>query len=765
MSFLAKAALIVAMLLAPAAQARDGRAAEGANAGTISGRVEVETDRQRGPVRRAAITLTRNDGAATKTTGTDADGRYRFLGIAAGSYRLSARKSGFVAEPVHVSANIVGPGVVTANIEMQRAGAIEGRFVDSRGDPIAKLSVTADRWPMVPDDRTREPAHAAVTDDLGRFRVHTLPPGRYRVHATPPSPASTERLFYPGTTDPAEAQIVTVVSGQTLERLDFIVPVASPSPIAAEAMAAEAIAAERESVAAGRLARISGAVTRGDTGQAIPSAVVQILSGPGTTPSIRRHATTNSNGRFEFPGLASGSYELSATAHGFVASYTHGIARVIAVKAREGVDRADVVLTPASAVEVFVVDEFGDPTPGVVLQVAERRVASGVPIFFPVASPLWTTNSSDDRGWFRAAGLLPGDYYLLAIPEPFERSGPAGFATTYFPGVVSADAATPVHIEAGRDALDLRFGLVGARTATIAGVVTDLNGQPVPKAAVRLAPTYGGEVRAATIALISAGSDGRFIFPEVPEGTYVLQGGATGLFGSRAVSITPEPDRPLHTVALTLRPRITARGRIVFEGDPTPPRSAAAGSVLVSFQPTDFTSGPMGSNYRPSTILNNWSFEIADLAWHGVIRVTGLATPSAWTLSRVMLQGQNITDTPYDFQSADVNGLEVVVTSRVGAVAGTVVGGTQPATDAAVIVFGADNTAWTYFSRTLRGGITNAQGAFTIGGLLPGRYLAVAIPARNPPIDVNSVAALRSVATPFVVTEGATAPLTLTIVR
>jgi hypothetical protein len=399
----------------------------------------------------------------------------------------------------------------------------------------------------------------------------------------------------------------------------------------------------------------------------------------------------------------------------------------------------------------------------VVLQVTRQIDAAGIARFLPGAGGAFaTTGPTDDRGWFRASGLFPGDYYLLAVPEPFDRSGPAGFATTFFPGTASVDAARAVHIVAGMDAYDVGFNLVAARTATVSGVATDAAGRPASKTQVLLLPTHNGEVRAMIMARTTAATDGSFRYRDVPEGAYVLQGMAAGQFGSSPVTVAAAPDGAPRPVALTLRPLATARGRVVFEGGASPP---APGTGGISFQPTDFTSGPAGSNRIASATAADWSFQVPNLAWHGVLRWSATSTRPAWVLSRVMLQGRDITDTPYDFQTADVNGLEVVVTNRVGSVSGTVVSGGEPVPEAGVFILGADSAAWTYFSRTLRTGRTNEHGAFNLTGLLPGRYLAVAMSSRNPPVDPNSIVALRSLATPIVVVEGANAALTLTIVK
>ncbi len=132
----------------------------------------------------------------------------------------------------------------------------------------------------------------------------------------------------------------------------------------------------------------------------------------------------------------------------------------------------------------------------------------------------------------------------------------------------------------------------------------------------------------------------------------------------------------------------------------------------------------------------------------------------------MLVQGRDITYTPYDFQSADVDGIEVIFTSRVGSISGTVVTAGQPVADTSVVVFGADATTWMHLALTLRGGVTNAQGVFSIGDLLPGRYLALALPGQSRQyLDPNALLTLRSVATPVVVSEGATSTVTLAVVK
>jgi len=291
-------------------------------------------------------------------------------------------------------------------------------------------------------------------------------------------------------------------------------------------------------------------------------------------------------------------------------------------------------------------------------------------------------------------------------------------------------------------------------------------GRLVPNAQVVLMPVEGGEVRAMVMVRITPEADGTFAFSDVPEGTYVVQASAPSMFGVTTLTVDAanrEPAPVKVAVRVTVKPLTTARGRVIFDGDaPAPAPEPLPGVQLIVFQPTSFTTGPVGSNRIALVLNSDWSFEIPGLAWHGVLRVNTLA---GWTPARVRHQGRDITDTPFDFQSGDVSGLEVVLTNRVGSVSGTVTSGGQPAAKTLVVIIGADDTSWTYLTRTMINAMTNDRGMFAWGGLVPGRYLAVPASADMRLADHASLLAMRALGVPFTVSERTNTVVTLTLPR
>jgi protocatechuate 3,4-dioxygenase beta subunit len=207
---------------------------------------------------RGSITIITGDtrksraGVAAGTTG--ANGEFEFNGVAAGKYRIEAgpgRSEGRYIDQIYpdpldeeTEALELGDGQVLDHIvvRLPRAGAIEGRILQPSGDPAAFAQVElveAFSAGSVASSQIR--ASHATTDDHGRFRLFGLPPGDYLLMATlsstirAPAMGATQQprtaspdgepfpTYYPGTTNPDDAAVLRVRSGQDLTSIDFAV--------------------------------------------------------------------------------------------------------------------------------------------------------------------------------------------------------------------------------------------------------------------------------------------------------------------------------------------------------------------------------------------------------------------------------------------------------------------------------------------------------------------------------------------------------------
>ncbi len=519
--------------------------------------------------------------------------------------------------------------------------------------------------------------------------------------------------------------------------------------------------------------RIAGQVTDAATGKPLGDGTLRLIrweGGRGTQAAGR----TDSQGRFEFHDLPPGSYQLTVAVDRYVGlEFGQRVptepGKRIELSDGQQFDKADIALSRTGAIEGRLIDEFGDPVPGVTVQIARVTYAAGKTRLMPATGV--TVRPTDDLGRFRMFNLPPGDYYVLALAGPFASTGaddPSGFAPTYFPGTRIATQAQAVHLGYSQDLGDISFPLMPAPMETVSGVVVDASGQPVPKPSVLLMQTNGGDVRAMIMARLAGEADGTFVFRNVAPGSYVIQafgqpqgGGslASSPFGSRVLTLAESNVSDL-VVRIS---SATARGHISFEGAAPLPTTA---SVRIAPTQVEFVSSPiMGGGFPPNVIRDDWTFEVSNMNGRRVVRVN--IGSSVWMLKRVTLDGKDVTDEPVDFTQGDVNGLEITLTSNAAMITGTVTDNGAPATNYGVVVFAEDSAKWAWPSRFLAVAGMTQGGGFRVAGLPAGAYRVVALPA-NELADAQDPAVLSKLvvfATSVLVSDGETQTIALKLIK
>ncbi|MCC6456717.1 MAG: carboxypeptidase regulatory-like domain-containing protein [Caldilineaceae bacterium] len=169
-------------------------------------------------------------------TKTDNQGRYRFEGLAAGTYRVGVRdpagsyaitfyanpgdplNSEFVALPENATLSDI-------DIALSRGGAIRGRVLTEEGKHPGgfEIFLLQDGDPYY--GAATLPFVDARTDAGGAFEIQGVPPGTYHVLARSPqgSPEynSQESRFYPATHEYFFAKQIEVQAGQTRAGVDI----------------------------------------------------------------------------------------------------------------------------------------------------------------------------------------------------------------------------------------------------------------------------------------------------------------------------------------------------------------------------------------------------------------------------------------------------------------------------------------------------------------------------------------------------------------
>lgn len=326
-----------------------------------------------------------------------------------------------------------------------------------------------------------------------------------------------------------------------------------------------------------RNSAISGVVTDGATGRGVPGVVVSFAERGFSTSAV-----TDSKGRYVFSNLpVADAAQLNAEKTGYIAG---GLTRrnqsfsttPIALAENEWLPDVNIVMWKAGSISGTVIDEKGEPVVGIPV-----RVLVGAPI---AGNFIWATGSvgrTDDRGFYRIAGLLGGNYIVhvpsvqSAVPPETSQATIQGQSATnsivpqaltpvpgldtgraflvlghyatpppggqltypplYHPNARTFAAATPIELANSENRLGVNFVMQPVPAVQISGRV---EGPPQATAGLVLrllqegAEAFGAGSEQST-ALVAP--DGTFTMVNVPAGNYVLRASRT----TAEVQITP----------------------------------------------------------------------------------------------------------------------------------------------------------------------------------------------------------------------------------
>ncbi len=668
---------------------------------------------------------------------TDSGGRFSSIGLKAGRYRLAAAKAGYTLTTV----SPVIPGK-PAQIRMRRSASISGRAFDAYGDPVIGLAVMI--FPA--EGGVSSPAaKVATTDDLGEYRAGGLPPGAYYVAVNQLSIDSVGAvnrtpMFFPSMSSRETAQALSLAPGDQRAGVDFSGVVTPAGLSAVAALFAQApdtritVSGPNNFVALPEgTAAIRGRITRGD-GLAVARATVTatMLRRADAPPNAfaPHTTTTDDDGMYEFEGILRGDYRIRASKPGFVSAlYGQRSAgdpgAILSVGEHETRARVDFTLPRHSAIVGEIADDFGDPVEGATVNAWQIRYQSGRRRLLGVDEA--NTAVTDDLGHFRLFGLPAGQYVVTAaIGQVSTQPGGAdvgGFASTYFPGTTNPSEARLLTVARAQDTVGVNFALVPLPTARITGRRLGADGEPMSGSL-----TLTRSQRSGVIATPSTGAriarDGRFEFPNVAPGEYVIQADSgkhsaqrEGDFVSQFVTVN---GANIDNVLLQSLPGSTITGRVVFEGDP--PENFRGLAIEPARADADRTPLNNGSVAR-STVQRDLTFTIEGV--HGPRRLVVDRVPPGWMVKTITAGGVDVTDATLSFGTRDesLSDVEVVLTNRVTRLAGTVTDARgQPATGYTVLIFPTDRDRWYVGSRFFRRSSGGESGMFVVTGLPPGSY-------------------------------------------
>ena len=703
---------------------------------TIEGRVVAAATGD--PLRNASVTVTAMREAAPILT--DSDGRFSFPSPTDESYALTVSKAGYAKTTVTVR----GPAAPLV-VAMPKGAVIAGTVVDDRGDPVIGASVIVET--ALTGGRKPTVLATPMTDDLGEYRAGSLPADAVvvAIFAAPTLLRATigprgmtvssggrvdpeQRVYFPGVSSAATAAVFSLQPGDEHVGVSFTVSANAVGPgIQTPAYSPRAPNDATAAVIEGRVLRPGG--------HPLTGAMVRLIPGPATLAPPKL-AVTDLEGRYQFvlPNDAAGTYRVAVAA--FNQAYLpteYGQRRPsdqgdeITVAAGQQRERLDITMARPGVIAGRVVDENGDAVEGLILRATQVRYIDGRRRLVDMAR---FAQPTDDLGRYRLAGLESGEYIVGAAVGQIDMRTPLvdlpGYGTTYFPGTPNPAEAQRVVVGRSQDVLGIDFPIVRTRTVRVSGYAVDSRGEAITGGIALTSSRRSGTVVATQMGA-RIERDGRFEFPNVAPGEYVLQASrhrsarwTEGESSSQFVTVT---DVDVTDLQIRTAAGSTLDGHITLEGGGT----FRPGQLDISPVPVDSDLSPLvGGGPAHATVGEDLKFHLAGLTGPRRVRVTRV--PSGWMLQSILLNGVDITDTPLPFGRSDqsVRDLEVVLSQRVTAINGQVTARGRPAA-ASVLFFAADRQAWSPESRFFARIMSGNDGRFRAEGLPPGEYLAIAL--------------------------------------
>lgn len=532
---------------------------------------------------------------------------------------------------------------------------------------------------------------------------------------------------------------------------------------------------------------ISGTLTATDGGGPVRKASVRLVNP--AMPRAPRTVSTDENGRYVFTAVAAADYVLSASRPGYL-EMVRGARRpgpssqgaILKVTDGQKLENISWSLRRAGVISGTVLDEFGDPAFNVPVRSYRFYYENG-----RRALGAASTSTTDDRGAYRIAGLMPGEYLVSAVPRETvaqqaslaesmrNRFGatpgnappnPTGYVPIFFPSATQGAAASPVRVGPSEEIgnIDIRLQLV--QTATVTGAITSADAMPQTRLQL---VDIGMPMSQIGIWFRDMRPDGTFTFAGIVPGTYIVKGsgtpggptGAAGgeMWGSADVVVSPQGS---NHVTLRMQRGVTVTGRVTRD---TLPAGFAMTRLRVTLRPvlsaTDWEMGDV-----TTTLDAEGNFEMGPVlpAQYRVI-VTG--APEGVVVATAMIEDKDAADLHVRVDgSRNLAGLEIALAPRLGEVAGLVTSAQGvPAPEHTILLFPTDRAQWIPQSRRVRQVQPGPDGRFVIRSLPPGEYRVVPVldPEAGRLFDPEYLAHLYPAAEVVTVAAGSNATLNVRI--
>ncbi|MEZ5318848.1 MAG: carboxypeptidase-like regulatory domain-containing protein [Vicinamibacterales bacterium] len=511
---------------------------------------------------------------------------------------------------------------------------------------------------------------------------------------------------------------------------------------------------------------LMGVVRDAASGQGVSGAVLTVTGNDGAV----HRALSDDEGRFSVEPLPAGRYRIAASKPGylwgaFAAPQPQMAGPGIELGAGQRRDAVDIRMTRAAVMAGVVRDEYGRGIAGIAVQAVPEASGTGSDLAAGAGGSESRT-VTDARGAYRIAGLVPGEYFLVAEPPQAVQQRAAGrsdaendallrqlrdgvrdgfavssagspppapaiYGPTYFPGTPEPAVAAAVAVRAGevRDGLDMVVQPV--RLTRASGTISLPYGYEAAFVQVLLVPRHAALRGLAKSALAQPAAGFRFAFDAVAPGPYVLvaQGPQQG----------PGPDGnpwPLWSVAdlnvpatdvfefdVRLEPSASVTGdvRVDRDGDEVDP---AGWTIRLSpYEP--WVAGRLGPDPRAvSDDAGHFAMAGVPPTSYDLSVTRDGARRTGWRPATATWGGADALDAPLIVRHDPTTDLAITVTSRDARLIGRVEGGEGvDLADFHLLVF-PRQASLSSSARRFADVQLNPDGQYDVRGLPDGDYFA-----------------------------------------